>query len=411
MSNERFEKVAATKENSNYLNYIKREQEMQRHPYDLRSEFGRDYTRLLHSLAYRRLKHKTQVFFNVSNDHVCTRMEHVAHVESVSYTIANALGLNTELTKAIAIGHDLGHAPFGHQGERILDSISRDRLNKSFWHEKNGLRFVDKIELLENDRNEFKNLNLTYAVRDGIISHCGEVDEQALYPREEFIDLESIQSPGEFQAITWEGCVVKISDKIAYLGRDIEDAIRLGILNEEGQKALGELAKTNGLPVINTTVIINDMIEDICRNSSVDNGIRLSEEMCAHMDCIKKFNYEHIYGNKKLIPFSHYAELIIHELYDALYDVYDGENTIRAISERMDEYPELMKTFAEWLVRYCEQDLENPKWVKSIRDHSKNEKIYGHLEDESLYIQAILDYISGMTDQYAIEVFRELLKY
>ena len=112
-------------------------------------------------------------------------MEHVAHVESISYTIAKELGLNVELTKAISIGHDLGHAPFGHQGESIISNLANKYLNNSFWHEKNGLRVVDKLELLEDNTGNYTNLNLTYAVRDGIICHCGEVDENGIIPRKE----------------------------------------------------------------------------------------------------------------------------------------------------------------------------------------------------------------------------------
>ena len=128
---------------------------------DIRTEFDKDYTRIIHSNAYKRLKHKTQVFFSPENDHICTRSEHVTHVESIRYTIASYLGLNTELTKAIAIAHDLGHSPFGHSGEKIISEISKRDLGVSFWHEKNGLHFVDSIELLEGHDGYKKNLNLT----------------------------------------------------------------------------------------------------------------------------------------------------------------------------------------------------------------------------------------------------------
>lgn len=116
----RFEGFAATPNSANWEQLTTRQSELYSRPDDIRSPFARDYTRILHSMAYRRLKHKTQVFFNIGNDHICTRMEHVSHVESVSSTIARRLGLNEELTKAISTGHDLGHAPFGHQGEAII---------------------------------------------------------------------------------------------------------------------------------------------------------------------------------------------------------------------------------------------------------------------------------------------------
>ena len=179
MKNE-FEKYATNENNPKWQNSIKREKEIYKRKNDIRSEFERDYNRILHCNAYRRMKHKTQVFFSPENDHICTRIEHVMHVESVSYTIAKYLGLNTELTKAIATGHDIGHSPFGHEGERILSQISERDIGEKFWHERNGMEFVDKIELLEDINKNKQNLNLTYAVRDGIISHCGEIDENCL---------------------------------------------------------------------------------------------------------------------------------------------------------------------------------------------------------------------------------------
>ena len=177
---DKFKKYAANEDNPKWENMIKREKDIYKRENDIRSEFERDYTRILHSDAFRRLKHKTQVFYSPENDHICTRIEHVMHVESVSYTIAKYLGLNTELTKAIATAHDLGHSPFGHEGERILSEISERDIGEKFWHERNGLEYVDKIELLEDNNKREQNLNLTYAVRDGIISHCGEIDENSI---------------------------------------------------------------------------------------------------------------------------------------------------------------------------------------------------------------------------------------
>ena len=140
--------VAASENNEKWENIIKRENKLYSRGNDIRSEFERDYTRIIHNLAFRRMKHKTQVFFSPVNDHICTRMEHVILVESISDTIANYLGLNTRLTKAIAIAHDIGHSPFGHQGERILSEISKRDIGKTFWHEKNGMELVDQVILL-----------------------------------------------------------------------------------------------------------------------------------------------------------------------------------------------------------------------------------------------------------------------
>ena len=143
---------AANENNTKWENIIKRKQNLYNRNNDIRSEFERDYTRIIHTTAYRRMKHKTQVFFSPENDHICTRIEHIVHVESISHTIAKYLGLNTELTKAIAIAHDIGHSPFGHQGEKILSEISKRDIGENFWHEKNGLEMVEKIELLEDPK-------------------------------------------------------------------------------------------------------------------------------------------------------------------------------------------------------------------------------------------------------------------
>ena len=124
---------AANEENNKWNNLIKREKELYKRNNDISSEFERDYTRIIHCNGYRRLKHKTQVFFSPENDHICTRIEHVTHVESISYTIAKYLGLNVQLTRAIATAHDIGHSPFGHQGEKILSKISKRDIGDTFW--------------------------------------------------------------------------------------------------------------------------------------------------------------------------------------------------------------------------------------------------------------------------------------
>ena len=311
-----FKNVSANENNYKWENMIHREKPLYSRNNDFRSEFGRDYTRIIHSNAYRRLKHKTQVFFSPKNDHICTRIEHVNHVESISFTIANYLGLNTELTKAISVAHDLGHSPFGHAGEKILSTISQKDLGIPFWHEKNGLEFVDFIELLEDDTRNFQNLDLTYAVRDGIISHCGEIDENSLKPREEFINLKDYLYPNQFSPYTWEGCVVKISDKISYIGRDIEDAISLGLLDENLEILNRILDSSNTEQKINNTIIINFLITDLCKNSSIENGLCFSSEAFELLNKIKKFNYNYIYKSSRLIPSIKYFEIVLTEIYN-----------------------------------------------------------------------------------------------
>ena len=409
-SNKSLRAYAVQPENANWDVFSARKTPLYNKENDTRNVFERDYTRILHSLAYRRLKHKTQVFFNISNDHVCTRMEHVSHVESVATTISKSLQLNTELTRAIAMGHDLGHAPFGHQGERKLNKLSKEYLGTSFFHEKNGLRFADHIELLEDDYRFWRNMNLTYAVRDGIISHCGEVDENGIKPRRDRIDLNAFTEVGQYQPATWEGCVVKISDKIAYLGRDIEDAMRLHFLSDEALRELSELGRIYASKAINTTALIHGMIYDICRHSSPDTGISLSEEGADLMNAIKDFNIRAIYRNPKLEPFIKYSDLVIEELFRFLHNLFDGAHTLQNLWKNAAEYPETCGAFAGWLLKYCknEQSLfdTTETTVKCV-----NEKIFGLLDDEKTYTQAIIDYISGMTDTYAIKCFNELITY
>ena len=399
----------AAKENNEIL--IKRENDLHYSENDIRSCFARDYTRILHSLAYRRLKHKTQVFFNIDNDHICTRMEHVAHVDSISSTIAKYLGLNDELTKAISIGHDIGHAPFGHHGENIIKDLTNKHLHCKFWHEKNGLRFVDEIELLENEDKIYKNLNLTYAVRDGIVAHCGEIDENGLKPRKCVIDLKQFNTPGEYQPITWEGCIVKISDKIAYIGRDIEDALCLGFLNEKAKSRLNEMARVHGKETYNNTVIIQNLIMDICKNSSPEKGICLSDDYLKQINEIKGFNYEYIYGHKRLRAFKDYAEMIIKNIFNTLLEAYDGNHTWGKLDKLKPYSNTLVLSFSKWLARYCNDEIVPDGDLQRLSLRCKNSKIYGNLETREIYIQAILDYIAGMTDRFAISIFNEFLIY
>ena len=395
-----FEKVAMTEQNTKWKNAIKREKELYSRNNEFRTDFERDYTRVIHCNAYRRLKHKTQVFFSPTSDHICTRIEHVVHVESISYTIAKYLGLNTELTKAIATAHDIGHSPFGHEGERILSEISKRDIDETFWHEKNGVEIVDKIELLEDNLKNKQNLNLTYAVRDGIISHCGEIDQNNLKPREENIDLNEYKYPNQFNPYTWEGCVVKIADKISYIGRDIEDAISLGILDEH----LNELHKMLGLDInepINNTVLINNFIYDLCENSSIEKGLCFSEKTFELINELKKFNYEHIYRAEIINPSIEYFKIIINEIYNILKNLYDGNRTYINIQNLKKFYPNLMSSFEEWLQNY---------WNLERKEIFKNDVII-NMSNEKEYYKAIIYYISGMTDNFAIDIYNEIIRF
>lgn len=394
-----FKNVSANENNPKWNQMIKREQELYSKPGDIRSPFERDFNRILHTNAYNRLKHKTQVFFSPENDHISTRIEHVNYVESISYTISNYLGLNSELTRAIACGHDVGHGPFGHKGEKVLSSISQKELGKPFWHEQNGLNIVDNIELLDDYDGNKQNLNLTYAVRDGIISHCGEIDENSLKPREEVIDLKNYTKPNEYAPFTWEGCIVKISDKISYLGRDIDDAIEEKLLTND---MLDELANITGISSrTSNSPIINRLVTDICENSSPDEGIRLSKTAVEMMDKIKAFNYKYIYGAKRMMPSNKYFELVINQIFDILIDTYDEENTPNKFLEMSKYYPNLSNNFYNWIVKY---------WNIGNRT-GLNNKIIFDINKKEDYIQAIIYYISGMTDKFAIDMYNEIIHF
>ena len=228
-------------------------------PCQFRLAFHRDYTRLLHSRAFRRLHHKTQVFVAPKNDHLCTRLEHSLYVASIAKTIARVLELNEDLVQAIAIGHDLGHAPFGHEGEKFLCKLAQANGLDGFTHELHGLRVVDRLDSPYLKRQGFPGLNLTFAVRDGIACHCGERFERILKPDfgkqpSELLTMER----GTAAPATLEGCVVRWSDKISYLGRDLEDAYTLELAKpEQVPKSVRErLGVTN-------REMINHLIEDL----------------------------------------------------------------------------------------------------------------------------------------------------
>ena len=389
-----FKDYCANPNNPKWGNMIKREKELYSRKEDIRSEFERDHNRIINTTGYRRMKHKTQVFFSPTNDHICTRIEHVTHVESISYTIANYLGLNTELTKAIATAHDIGHSPFGHAGERILSEISLRDIGETFWHEKNGVDMVDKIELLADNRGDKQNLNLTYAVRDGIISHCGEIDENFLMPRDEAIDLKKYTMPNQYAPYTWEGCVVKIADKISYLGRDIQDAIILGILDENLEK-LYEILNANLEEPINNTVLINNFVYDLCVNSSPEKGMAFSEKAFEMINQIKKFNYNYIYFSGKRDLEIEYFKLIINTIYNTLKQLRTDKEKILKL------HTKLASDFNEWLSTY---------WNLERKEKQKNDVIF-NMQDEKDFCKAIIYYISGMTDNYAIDMYNRIVRF
>ncbi len=399
----KFEKVATNKNSTKWKNAIQRETQLYSHTYGLstmRTDFDRDYTRIINTNAYKRLKHKTQVFFSPENDHICTRIEHVNLVESVSYTIASYLGLNTELTRAIAVAHDLGHSSFGHQGEKILSSISEREYGETFWHEKNGLHFVDNLELLVDFENRKRNLNLTYAVRDGIISHCGEIDEENLFPRNECLNLKEYQIPNQYAPYTWEACVVKIADKISYIGRDIEDAKVMKILTDKQvQKIDEQIQKVD----INNTNIINFLTVDLCKNSSPEKGLRFSKQAMEVMKMIKDFNYQNIYRNEKILPSVRYFKIVMNEIFYCLQNEFNEKRTIYNLKKMARYYPNLSHEFVTWLSNYAKTEDRN--------EEEYNNKIIYNLQNRDDYAKSIIDYMSGMTDKYIIQIYDEIVRF
>lgn len=411
MNRNSFSKEAMNESHPQYSQAIKRNESLYQRENDLRSPFSRDYNRIIFSLAYRRLKHKTQVFFAVEDDHVCTRSEHVNLVDSVSYTIANYLGLNTELTRAIAVGHDLGHAPFGHGGEKIINEISKQYDLPAFWHEKNSLYFVDMIETLEDDHHQRHNLNLTYAIRDGIISHCGEMNQKSIIKRNEYIDLNEYTHPGQYNPYTWEGCVVKMSDKIAYLARDIEDALRLKIIDEnqvnELRKEINKISKYH-FNAINNGTIVNYFILDVCHNSSLEKGISLSDEAFEVMKIMMKFNYQNIYLIDRIEVHTNYVQLILNSIFQFLYKYQNiakkhNITIIEALNNDLDKYPLTIKGYIHWLEKYSK-----------MNDYKRNELYQNHIiydfdNDDKAMVRSIIDYLSGMSDAYIIKIFNEFI--
>ena len=393
-STKKFSNYSANPNNPNWENIISRTKPLYQRETDLRDIFERDYTRIIHSTAYRRLKHKTQVFFSPDNDHICTRIEHVTLVDSISHTIAQYLGLNTNLTHAIAVAHDLGHSPFGHAGEKILSSISMRDLGISFWHEKNGLDFVDYIELLEDSESCKQNLNLTYGVRDGIISHCGEIDENSVRPRNDFIDLKDYTKPNQFAPYTWEGCVVKISDKISYVCRDIEDSVTLGILDN----CSNELLNLNNFENINNTNVINELVYDLCTNSSFEKGLCFSDKYLNLLNELKAFNYKNIYFCDRIQPSIRYFEVVLNEIYNILKSYYSNDLQT-SLNKLCHVYPKLGNSFKGFINLFY--DFGDRTFCKNtILFSSNNEKDFYH---------CILYYISGMTDHFAIEAYQEII--
>jgi len=292
-------------------------------PCDMRTEFQRDRDRIIHSQSFRRLMNKTQVFLAPAGDHYRTRLTHTLEVSQIARIIARALRLNEDLTEAAALGHDLGHTPFGHSGEAAMQEF----FSKDFTHYKQSLRVVEK---LENDGN---GLNLTWEVRDAIVNHTGKC-----------------------MASTLEGIVIKYADRIAYINHDIDDACRAGILCKEDIprdlcEVLGETHSKR----------INTMVSAVIRASTDRNEIRMSPEVQDATDRLRAFMFDAVYTNP----------------------------VAKAQDGRAKEM--LGQLFSHF--------VKHPEQMPGL--YQRNVELDG-------VERCVCDFISGMTDRYAIETYKEL---
>jgi len=339
----------------------------------VRSDFERDTGRIIYSQAFRRLRHKTQVFFNPQNDHICSRIEHVIYVNYIATTIARALNLNIDLVQSIALGHDIGHSPFGHSGERTLNAcVKKYDASMFFEHEMQSLRVADLLAARNSHRGE--GLNLSFEVRDGIVSHCGETySEYRLIPdrNKETDSILSLNSVHRNMPATLEGCVVRIADKIAYVGRDIEDAARAGIMEFEDIPP----AITSTLGTTNSQ-IIHTLVTDIIHNSLNKDSVVLSDESGQAMEALLKENVTRIYQSDKIKKYEIRVKTTMEGLFDAM---------MMAISDPEKAHASGNAVFTG-LIEY----------------------VKGYPAENTSEVQMVTDYIAGMTDSFANKCYEAI---
>lgn len=380
MNEESFKKEILDFEDEYFSPYATKNYEAKRerrisHPF--RGPYSRDRDHILYSGSFRRYVGKTQVIYFAASfdEQLSNRSIHTLQVSQISRSIGRALKLNLDLIEAIALGHDLGHAPFGHDGEEILQDICRKKKIGLFFHNIHSLRIVDKLA------DACKGMNLTFQVRDGILSHDGEINEKYLRPyrnktESDLIDYCQRKSRGEQVHIvpaTLEGCVVRMSDAISYVGQDFEDAIRIGILKKEElpeavKKDLGE----------SNTDIINSLVTDIIVNSYNRDEISYSSNIAERLFELKKFNTERIYKNPKL----------------------------KAKKTRFKTaFIYLFDKFLEDLKKGNEDSLIFKEWIFN-RGKNKGADYVG----KNLPEQVVIDYIASMTDRYFYNTFKKYRK-
>lgn len=339
---------------------------------DYRPNFFRDIDKIIYSLSYTRYIDKTQVFSNKQNDHISKRIIHVQLVSKIARTIGRALSLNEDLIEAIALGHDIGHVPFGHLGESYLNEISLKYNEGYFMHNVQSVRTLEFLE--DNGLGK----NLTIQTLDGILCHNGEFVSSEYKPinktKEDFLnDYNKCYSDTKHASglipMTLEGCVVRISDIIGYLGRDIEDAVRLGVFEineipESIKKILGE----------SNHDIVGAIVSDIIKNSIGKDSISMSPEIYNAVKDLKDFNYENIYSKANSIDQKSNIRTMFNELFDYLYLA-------------------------------LENNLKNEKIYTIYLNNMTNDYL-----NNTTNARKVIDYISGMTDEYFQEEYEHVKK-
>ncbi len=338
---------------------------------DFRTPFYRDSDRIVYSLSYTRYMDKTQVFSFNENDNISKRMTHVQMVSKIARTIGRALRLNEDLIEAAALGHDLGHVPFGHAGERILNEISQEYGEGYFNHNIQSVRTLMTLE------NNGIGSNVTLQVLDAVMCHNGELELQEYRPKkktkEEFLsementyhDRDAVKS---LVPMTLEGCVVRVSDIIAYIGRDIEDAIRMGVISEEEiPTEITSVLGTKNREIINTINV------DLITNSLDKDYLCMSNKVFNALKALKKFNYDHIYSK------SNTKEML--ELY---------EDMFRQVFNK------------------CLNDLKTHNkegHIYTVFLNDMDETYLNNTSDE----RKVIDYIAGMTDDFMVKEYNSIV--
>ena len=339
---------------------------------DIRPPFFRDIDRIIHSLAYTRYIDKTQVYSFIENDHITHRVLHVQLVSKIARTIGRSLRLNEDLIEAIALGHDVGHSPFGHKGETYLNNLSQKEEVGYFYHNAQSVRVLKDLE----------HLNVSVQTLDGILAHNGEIlvnkyEYNSNKTKEEFLqELHDVFYKKDYSKkilpMTLEGAVVRLSDIIAYIGRDIEDSIKVGVIKREDipqsiTKVLGD----------NNSKMVDTLIKDIIINSMEKPYLTFSDDVFSALLELMDWNYKYIYASKE----ANKHQEIVKVLFDELFDCY---------LKKAKEIENLNSTLSQ----------SDKNFYEFLKEHSEKNKLE----------RIIIDYIAGQTDKYFLKECEENIK-